>query len=307
MQENTDKHTMKAVELESYGGPEKLHIREVPRPSVGPGEVLIKIKFASVNAVDVRVRHGYLKDFVKPPYIVGSDFSGIIEAAGEGVDLQPGTAVFGGLAPNTGSYAEYITFKATEVAEKPERLSFEEAAALSLAGHTAWLAVVEQGKVQVGQRILIHGASGGVGHIAVQLAKWLGAYVIGTASTDNLAFVRSIGADEAIDYHTLGFENQIRDIDLVVDGVSAKSAASAYAMMKPGALLISLFDPPPPAPQEIRAEGLWMRRLTMDTMVKLANMAVDKKLQVNISKVFSLEMAGIAQEYGKRGKVLIRI
>lgn len=213
---------MNAVQVDAWGGPEQLQLRQIARPEAGPGQVLVRVKAASVNAVDRRVREGYIDGQVSLPYTGGSDFSGIVEAAGEGADIAPGTPVFGALHPTSGAYAEFTAYEAENLAVKPDNISFEEAAALPVAGVTAWTAVAIDGQVQTSQRVLVQGAAGGVGHLAVQLAKQRGATVIATASPAHRDFVRNLGADEVIDYNEPDYQTSIKDLDLVIAMASAQ-------------------------------------------------------------------------------------
>ena len=310
----TDTHrpvpTMNAVQVDAWGNANQLRLRRIPRPSPGPGEVLIRISNASVNAVDKRVREGYMDGRLPLPYTAGGDFSGVVQEAGEGADLVPGTAVFGGLWPTTGAYAEYIVFPAADLAVKPDAVSFEAAAALPVAGLTAQVAV-DQADVQPGQRVLIQGAAGGVGHLALQLAKLRGAYVIATASAQDLEFVRTLGADEALDYRAPDLLESLHDIDVVIDGVSAANIATLYPAMKPGSIAISLFDQPPPAPDGVRAEVVattaeeFTSQSLRHLMTELVGLVVAGTLQVVVSQTYTLGQAALAQEGRKRGKVVI--
>jgi NADPH:quinone reductase-like Zn-dependent oxidoreductase len=301
--------TMKAVIVEGEGGPEQLQLREIARPVPGPGEVLVKVKFASVNAVDKRVRGGYLREYAPRPYTVGADFAGVVEQTGEGADLPPGTRVFGGLMPNTGGYAEYVKINAADVARIPDGVSFEQAASLPVAGLTAWSAIIALGELQPGQRVLVQGAAGGVGHFAVQMAHRLGAYVIGVASAPKAGFVRALGADEVLDYAVPDYATGLHDLDLVVDGVDAASMARVYPAVKPGGRVFSLFDPPPPAPAGVRAEllaGGTGPGTLREKLGNLAAMVARGELAPQVTAIYSLSQAAEAQESARTGKVLIR-
>jgi NADPH:quinone reductase-like Zn-dependent oxidoreductase len=298
---------MRAVEIDKFGGPEQLDVRAVPKPTPGPNQILVKVSFASINAMDWKLVSGAHKDWVKGfPFRPGGDFSGVIEAVGEGADLQVGMPVFG---PGTGCYADHVVVDAAPVAAKPRDLSFEDAATLPIAALTAWQAIHEDGALSARQRVLIHGGSGGVGHFAVQIAEKLGAYVIATASADNLKFVKGLGADEVIDYHD-AFENQVMGIDLVIDGSGPETQARSYKVLKSGGLLISLVGPPPAGPERIRTLASTLRR-TREGLAKVAEAVERKQLKPHVSKVFPLVEAGAAQAFshgpGRRGKVLLRM
>ncbi|NGZ88543.1 NADP-dependent oxidoreductase [Duganella sp. SAP-35] len=296
---------MKSILLQGTGGPEKLVMVDAPIPVPKAGEVLVRVKAASVNAVDRRVREGYLSEWIPKPYTAGTDFSGVVEAVGPGSDLTVGSKVFGGIAPNSGCYAEYVVYQASELATIPDGVSFEQAAALPVAGLTAWAAVMDSVKLAPGARVLIQGAAGGVGHLAVQLAKLAGAHVTATASEKNLDFVRSLGADQVLDYRQSGFEQHLHGLSLVVDGVSAAGMARIYPAMNNGATLVSLFEAPPPAPVGIRTQHV-ATKTSRDRLTVLAELVASGKLVVNISGVFPLSAAGLAQESGKQGKIVLR-
>ncbi|GAA3526774.1 NADP-dependent oxidoreductase [Amycolatopsis ultiminotia] len=300
---------MRAVQLDAWGGPERLVVRKVERPVPGAGQVRVRVEAASVNAVDRRVREGYLSGRFRLPYTAGSDFSGIVEAVGEGADLPLGAAVFGALWPTSGAYAEYSVVDATLLAVKPDGLGFDQAAALPVAGVTAWVAVVEDGQVRPGQRVLVQGAAGGVGHLAVQFAKQRGAHVIGTASAANHDFVRALGADEVLDYRSPDLPALLADLDLVIDGVSATGLAALYPKITRGGLALSLFDPPMPPPSGIRArlvstatvaDGPLRPRLS-----SLARLVADRQLTVSVTASYGLDEVATAQETGVRGKAVV--
>jgi NADPH:quinone reductase-like Zn-dependent oxidoreductase len=302
--------TMNAVQVDAWGDANRLQVRRVPRPSPGLGEVRVQIIAASVNAVDKRVREGYMHGRLSLPYTAGSDFSGVVDDLGEGADLAAGTAVFGGLWPMTGAYADFVAFPAADLAIKPDTVSFEAAAALPIAGLTAQVAL-EQAEVGPRRRVLVQGAAGGVGHLAVQLAKLRGAHVIGTASGPDLDFVRSLGADDAFDYRRADLFDMLHDIDVAIDGVSADNIARVYPRMTPGAIAISLFDPPTPPPAGIRAEVVATTNHPLTTqpfrnqLTSLINLVATGQLKVVVSRTYALDGAVSAQDGSKRGKVVI--
>lgn len=302
--------TMNAVQIDAWGGPEQLTQRRIPRPAPGPGQVLVRVRSAALNAVDRRVREGYMDGQLSLPYTGGSDFSGIVEAAGDGADLPPGTQVFGALWPTSGAYAEYAVLEAANLARKPEALSFDEAAALPVAGITARVAVLDDGRLQQGQRVLIQGAAGGVGHLSVQLAKKQGAYVFATASPANHDFVRGLGADEVIDYHQPDYPEQLDGLDLVIDGVGAENLSALYPAIRPGGLAISLFDAPTPAPDGIEARLVDTVRVATQPLrgplEELARLVTDGALRVEVTARYALSQIALAQETNVRGKAVVR-
>jgi NADPH:quinone reductase-like Zn-dependent oxidoreductase len=226
---------MKAAFIERYGGPEVFQYGDLPDPVAGPGEVVVDIVAASINAADWKVRLGDYKH-TKFPLIPGRDFSGVISAVGEGVDdLAVGDAVFGVCAAGQeGAYAEKIAVKAAIIAKKPDDLSHVDAAALALIGLTAQSAIEETLKLQRGEKILIQGGAGGVASFAIQLAKHIGAYVVTTASAANHDYVRSLGADEVIDYNARDFTQAVSGCDAVFDTVGGDVALRSFAVLKPG-------------------------------------------------------------------------
>jgi NADPH:quinone reductase-like Zn-dependent oxidoreductase len=238
---------MKAMLLTAHGGPEMLRLGEAPDPVAGPGEVVVDIHAASVNAADYKVRLGgppyELKHF---PHILGRDFSGVVSALGAGVtDLAIGDAVFGVTAPGIeGAYAEKIAIKAAIVAKKPAKLGHVEAAALALTSLTAIWAIEDTGKLKRGETILVQGGAGGVAGFAIQLAKHIGAQVITTASANNHAYVRRLGADRVIDYNKEDFTKSVSGCDIVFDTVGGAVRPGCYTVLKPGGRLVFISPTP---------------------------------------------------------------
>src|ERR1700745_1948514 len=234
---------MKAMLFEKHGGPEVLHLTEVPDPTAGPGEVVVDIHAASVNAADYKVRLGggsYSSSGVKLPHILGRDFSGVVSAVGSSVgDLRVGDPVFGVCDQGIeGAYAEKIAIKAAIIAKKPARLDHAEAAAMALTSITALWALEDTAKLKRGETILIHGGAGGVAGFAIQLAKYLGATVITTASARNHDYVRRLGADRVIDYQREDFSAAVSDCDVVFDTVGGDVQIRSYSVLKPGGRLV---------------------------------------------------------------------
>jgi NADPH:quinone reductase-like Zn-dependent oxidoreductase len=227
---------MKAAFVNKYGGPEELIYGDMPDPVVGADDVVVNIHAASINAADWKVRSGAYGATVEFPYILGRDFSGVVREVGSNVDdLNVGDAVFGVCdVGQEGAYAEQITMKASIVAKKPEALSHVEAAALALTGLTALVTIEDTLKLQSGEKILIQGGAGGVAGFAVQLAKYLGAHVITTASAGNHDYLRGIGADEIIDYNEQDFADAVSECDAVFDTVGGDVADQSFAVLKPG-------------------------------------------------------------------------
>ncbi len=244
---------MKAAYFMRHGGPEVLVTGELPDPSAGPGEVLIDVHAASVNAADTKVRAGSSGSVASFPYIPGRDFSGVVAALGAGVtDFKLGDAVFGVCdVGQEAAYAERVAIKAAIIARKPDALSHAECAALALAGLTALVMIEDTLELKAGEAILIQGGAGGVAGFAIQLAKHIGARVITTASAANHAYVRSLGADRIIDYVAEDFTQTVSDCDAVFDTVGGEVATRSFAVLRPGgrAAFIASGASAPPSPR----------------------------------------------------------
>lgn len=311
---------MKAITLYEPGSIENLKIEEVDIPQISDNEVLVQVKAISVNPVDVKSRagkgvYGRLKDI--KPLILGWDISGIITQKGKDVtDFEIGYEVFGMVNfPGHGkAYAEYVAVPANQLALKPASISFEEAAAATLAALTAWQALVTNAKVKSGDKVLIHSAAGGVGHYAVQIAKFLGAHVIGTSSANNRDFVLSLGADEHIDYQNQQFEDRAADLDFVLDTIGGDNIDRSLEVIKPGGTLISIPSGLNEAVTEkSKSKGIngyfILVQSNGEDMAKIAELLESGVIKSHVSATFSLDKIGDAHlqvETGKtRGKVVI--
>lgn len=250
---------MKAVRIHEYGNREVLAFEDAPMPSITSNEVLVRVVAASVNPVDWKIREGYLKEMIsyQLPLTLGWDVSGVVTAVGTNVTrFREGDAVYS--RPDikrNGTYAEYVVIQESEVALKPLTISHNEAASLPLAGITAWEVLITSAQLSAGQRVLVHAGSGGVGSLAIQLAKSRGAYVIATTSGKNQALVASLGADEVIDYQTQNFTETLRDIDVVFDTLGGDIQESSWSVLKQGGILVSIVSPP----SEEKAKELGVR------------------------------------------------
>lgn len=231
--------TMKAVRYHQAGGPEVLKYEDVPRPSPGQGEMLIRVAAAGVNPVDAKFRKAGRPSL---PFTPGFDVAGTVEEAGPGVStFKKGDAVFAYVPLSRGGgYAEYAIVKEPEAAAKPAKTTLPQAAGLPVAALTAWQGLFDTAKLQKGQTVLIHGGSGGVGTMAVQLAHWKGARVLATASTENQAYLKQLGADVAIDYKTQKFEDVAKDVDVVLDTVGGDTADRSFDVLKKGGIIVSI-------------------------------------------------------------------
>lgn len=244
---------MKASYFRKYGGPEVLEYGDWPDPALAAGEVLIDIHAASVNAADWKMRAGQYGAQIKLPHVPGRDFSGVVCGLGEGAnDFKVGDAVFAVCeVPREGAYAEKIAIRQEIVARKPERLTHVQGAAIALVGLTALISIEETIKLKAGETILIHGGAGGVAGFAIALAKHLGARVITTASAANHAYVRSLGADEVIDYRTQDFSKLVSNCDAVFDTVGGDVTQRSFAVLRPGGRLatVAAGGAAPPSPR----------------------------------------------------------
>ncbi|MEU1144917.1 NADP-dependent oxidoreductase [Streptomyces sp. NPDC005863] len=301
---------MRAVSPRAWGAPENLVPVEVDRPEPGLTEILVRVHAAGVNPVDWKTRaEGTFGTWGDTP-ILGYDVSGVVEEVGPGVTLyQPGDAVFGmpRFPEQTGGYAEFVAAPARRFAPKPAGLSHVEAAALPLAALTAWQGLVETAGLRAGQRVLIHAAAGGVGHLAVQIAKAHGAYVIGTAREEKHAFLRGLGADEVIDYTRVDFTEAVRDVDIVLDGVGGAYGARSLEVIRPGGHLVTLPDPGG-LPDQDRARELGVHTgwtiVEPDRagLLEIARLVDEGKLRVEIDTVLPLEEAAKAHARGEQGR-----
>lgn len=309
--------TMRAVRLYAYGGPEVLVCEDAPHPHPQAGEVLIRVHAAGVNPVDWKIRAGYLRGVLSHtlPLVPGWDVSGVVEAVGSGVSrLRIGDAVIS--RPDItrdGAYAEYIVVKATEVAGKPPSLDHVHAAALPLAGLTAWQTLVEVAVLTAGQRVLIHAAAGGVGTFAVQLAKARGAYVVATASARNHDYLRDLGADEIIDYESMRFEEMTEDIDVVLDTVGGETQERSLKVLKRGGILVSVVSPPPVEAvggQGVRTAYVFVRPHA-GQLAELAGLVEEGKLKVLVGTILPLVEAKRAHQLSEgghtRGKIVLQV
>ncbi|MFG6200016.1 NADP-dependent oxidoreductase [Nonomuraea sp. JJY05] len=314
MSEDTTAARMRAIIQESAGGPEVLTLAEVDRPEPMPTEVLVRVHAAGVNPTDWKSRtHGRLLS--DPPAILGWDVSGVVEAVGLGVTrFRPGDEVFGmpRFPHKAGGYAEYVTAPSRHFTRKPAGLDHVHAAALPLAALTAWQVLYDTANVQPGQRVLIHAAAGGVGHLAVQLAKHLGAYVIGTARRSKHAFVRELGADDVIDYTERDFAETVRDIDLVIDSIGGDYGMRSLRTLRDGGALVRLAsEPDEDLLRQAGERGIWAGSLLVEpdnaAMATIAKLVDTGRLRVEVDTVLPFEQAAKAHELGETGRTTGKI
>jgi NADPH:quinone reductase-like Zn-dependent oxidoreductase/predicted SnoaL-like aldol condensation-catalyzing enzyme len=314
---NTDAATMRAIQQDVHGSPEVLSEVELPRPVPGMSEVLVAVRAAGVNPTDWGNR-AQVRTINRLPLVLGWDVSGVVEAVGMGVTvLKPGDEVFGMLPypHGVGSHAEYVTAPARVLAHKPAGIDHVQAGALPLAALTAYQALVETADVRPGQRVLIHAAAGGVGHLAVQIAKSRGAYVIGTASAAKHDFLRSLGADEVIDYRTVDFAEAVTDIDVVLDPISYDAAARARSLdvLRPGGTLVTLLPVPVGADElaDIAERGIRFESLLVEAdhagMRAIADLVETGALRAHIEATYPLAEAAKAHALGETGRTTGKI
>ena len=295
--------TMRAVQVHRYGGSEQLKLEEKPRPQPQTGEVLVRVYAAGVNPIDWKIRQGLMKESrpVTFPYTPGIEMAGVVEDVGPAVTaFEIGQAVFGQIAE--GAYAEFLTVSVEALALKPQTLRFVEAATVPVGATTAWRTLFDHGGLDSGQRVLIQGAAGGVGLFAVQLAKWKGAQVIGTAATANLDFVRSLGADTVVDYTTTPIESVVRDVDLVLDGVGGETLLSSLAALRRGGTLISIAGPPPQEEAQARGVRALMSRGAASVPLETLSRLIDEShFTVPAGKTFLLSEVQLAHSFCQSG------
>jgi NADPH:quinone reductase-like Zn-dependent oxidoreductase len=307
---------MKAAYIEKFGGPEVLQYGDLPDPIAGPGEVVVDVHAATVNAADWKFRGGEYgrHSNVKFPQIPGRDFSGVVSAVGDGADLKVGDAVFGVLgAGKEGTYCEKIAIPTNLVAKKPDGLTHINAAALALTGLTAINSVEDTLKLQRGETILIQGGAGGVAGFAIQFAKYLGAKVITTCSAANVDYVRSLGADQVIDYNAENFTRAVSGCDAVFDTVGGDVAKQSYAVLKPGgraAFIASGAEAPKPDRSDVTGLRPPVPR-SRKAMERIAEVYVAGGVKPPEVKLYKLSQAADAHRLSQsrhfRGKLVFQV
>jgi alcohol dehydrogenase len=314
---------MKSARMKGYGSSsEVIEINEnTPAPSdPSAGKVLVKVKVAGVNPVDWKIREGYMRRMIplQFPSPLGMDFSGIVEKVGQGVsEFRQGDEVYGQasiLSGGSGAFAEMAVANADTIAQKPKSLSHKEAAGLPLVGVSAWQALVETIQLTNGQKILIHGGAGGIGSIAIQLARNRAAYAATTVSTNDMQFAKELGADQVIDYKTQTFEDLIHDYDAVFDTVGGDTYTRSFKVLKRGSgVIVSMLEQPNQklmAEYSIKAISQFTQ-VNRERLTKLAQWVDQNNIRVNVDKTFPLEEAGKALDYQRdvhpRGKVVLAV
>ncbi|MFB5676849.1 NADP-dependent oxidoreductase [Paenibacillus terreus] len=305
--------SMQAIMVNEYGGPNVLKVEKVERPQPQTDEVLVRIVYTTVIPLDFKIRNGWLQEVfpVTFPYIPGFYASGVVEEVGQGVtEFKPGDRVFGRVR---GGYAEYSITQAQELVKMPDHLIFEDAATIKAGAEAAWKALFTEGELQPGQTVLIHAAAGGVGQFAVQLAKWKGATVIATASASNLDFVKSLGADQVIDYTTTAFEDVVKEVDLVVDSIGGDTENRSWAVLKKGGILVSLAQDP--SQENAQKHGVTAKFNTKfptyENLQTITELLAEGTIKAEIDSIFPLNQADKALEKSEarhgRGRILLQV
>jgi NADPH:quinone reductase-like Zn-dependent oxidoreductase len=311
---------MKSAQINKYGSSEVIEINQsTSEPTVSSGKVLVIIKAAGINPADWKIREGGLQQLVSLqfPSTLGVDFSGVIKQIGEGIspsDFKQGDEVYGQagvINGGSGAFAEMALANTESIANKPKRLSHAEAAGLPLVGVSAWKALVENIGLSKGQKILIHGGAGGIGSIAIQLAKYLGADVATTVSINDKQFVQELGADQVIDYKTQTFEDLLHDYDAVFDTVGDETYRRSFKVIKKGGVIVSMLDQPDSElMNQYGVKAIFQfTQADRERLTKLAQWVDENNIRVNVEKTFLLDEAGDALDYQKdvhpRGKVVL--
>lgn len=308
---------MKAIRLHARGGPEQLVYEDAPQPHLQPGDALVRVYACAITHTELTWSPTYTTREGKDrlPTIPGHEFSGVVEAAASGVmEVKSGDSVYG-LADfyRDGAAADYVAIRAADLAPKPSNLNYVQAAAVPLAALTAWQALFDHARLAAGQRVLIHGATGGVGSFAVQLAHHRGIHVIGTAQATNLDMLRKLGADEAIDYTATRFEDKVREVDAVLDAVGGETLERSFAVLRRGGVLVSVVDTPSAeraAKLGVRAE-FFIVEPDRDELIEIARLIQAGDLRPVIEAVFPLAHAREAFEHGahghNRGKIVLKV
>lgn len=303
---------MRAIRQDVLGGPEVLKEVEIDRPEPGPTEVLVRVRAAGLNPTDWKHRAAKMS-VLEPPFVLGWDVSGVVEAAGVGVTLyKPGDEVFGMLRypRSAGAFAEYVAAPSRTFARKPANVDHVQAGAIPLAALTAWQALVDTADVREGQRVLVHAAAGGVGHLAVQIAKARGAYVIGTASSPKHDLLRRLGVDEPVDYRETDFAETVRDVDVVLDTIGGDYRERSLRTMRRGGVLVAVArgsaGAADPGELGIRVEQLLVEP-DWHAMKEIAALVEAGRLRAEIDTVLPLAEAAKAHERGETNRVTGKI
>lgn len=295
---------MRVVTQDTFGGPDKLYVAERPVPEPGAGEMLVRVAAAGINPVDLAVRAGAFPLIGDPPFVIGWDIAGTVEKTGPGVtDFSPGTRVMGlsRFPEQAGAYGEYACVFASEFVRTPENMSDIDAAGLPLAGLTAWQAFFNESGLKANDRVLVHAGAGGVGHLAIQIAKAFGAHVTTTVSAAKTDYVQSIGADEVIDYRAADFTQIAGDMDIVLETVGGEQLSKSLKTLKPGGIVVALRKAGAEAERMAAEIGVRLRSILVHpdaaALQKLAALVTEHKIRVHVARTFPMEQAGEAHRF----------
>jgi len=297
---------MHAIRIHEFGGTEVLKDDTVALPQPKDDEVLVRVHASSVNPIDGKIRSGDRGDPGKLPITLGRDLSGVIESCGASVSgLRAGDPIFAMLGWDRGGHAEHVVVKAVEMAPKPSNLSHAEAAAVPLAAITAWQGLIDHGGLESGQRVLIHGGAGGVGHFAIQIAKAKGAWVATTCSARDFDFVRSLGADQAIDYKAEAFDEILTDIDLVFDLIGGEMQEKSFKVLRHGGALISTLEEPDKAKALAKAAKTkhYMATPNSAELAQIGRLIEAGKIKPVVAQTYPLAQVARAEEALEKGHV----
>jgi NADPH:quinone reductase-like Zn-dependent oxidoreductase len=306
---------MRAISQQTFGGPEVLSVAEMEQPQPLPTEVLVRVRAVGVNPVETSIRSGAWPLLGTPPFVLGWDISGVVEQIGAGVTrFRPGDEVYGMpyFPRAVGAYAEFVVASSRQLAYKPARLDHRHAAALPLAGLTAWQGLVDAAQLKEGERVLIHGAGGGVGHLAVQIAKARGAHVTATVSGSKRDFVRGLGADEVLDYRAMDFASEVGNLDVVLDLVGGDYGERSLPTLRAGGVLVTAADPmnqhlADQAEQAgVRFAGIMVEpdHVALESLAELVD---DGRLSVHVARSFTFEEIAAAHRFVEDGHMIGKV
>lgn len=306
---------MKSAQINEYGDSSVIKIVEIDKPSPGDGQVLVEVYASSINPFDTAIRSGVMKEFIplELPITLGGDIAGVITEVGQGVDgFAEGDKVYGQanvVAGNSGAFAEYAATKAGQIAKMPSNLDFQKSASLPLVGVSAWQALVKHIDLKSGQKIFIHGGAGGIGTVAIQIAKNIGAYVATTATGEGLEYVKNLGADEVIDYKTQDFADLLKDFDAVFDAVGGDDFVKSFGVLKSGGTAVTMiaqFD-------QAKAEELGVTALmqqthvTTEALTELAKLVDSNVVTPHVDKIYDLENIAEAFRARESGEIIGKV
>jgi NADPH:quinone reductase-like Zn-dependent oxidoreductase len=305
---------MRAVRIHEFGGPEVLRIEDAPTPNVGPGDILVEVHAASVNPVDYKIRNGDYVGEDRLPMTLGRDIAGEVGKVGAGVvGFAKGDAIFAMLPTDMGAFAECVALPAEDCARRPGRLNWVQAAAVPLAALTAWQGIFDHGRLTHGQTILVHGASGGVGHFAVQFAVARGAHVIATCRGEDRDFVRQLGAQTVVDYRTQDFRDYAKAVDVVFDVTGGETREKSWSTLREGGTLVSTVgEPDQDKARQFKVRGVgYMAQPSGAQLAEIARLIDEGHVRPYVDRVYPMEASAEAERHLEedhvRGKVVLAV